>query len=171
MLKILLFILVIQLIYVSAYTLRMILTLKGQKYIAALISTVEVTVYVLGLNVVLKYLDHVASLAVYAIGYALGILIGAWIEEKIALGYVTVKVISNETNGGIANALRDKGYGVTAWLGSGRDGERLVMEILAKRKNQNKLYQSILELDPKAFVITVEPKQFHGGFWTKAIRK
>ncbi|WP_368859883.1 DUF2179 domain-containing protein [Escherichia coli] len=67
--------------------------------------------------------------------------------------------------------MRDKGYGVTAWLGSGRDGDRLVMEILAKRKNQSRLYKSILELDPRAFVITVEPKQFHGGFWTKSIRK
>lgn len=171
MAQILLFIFGIQIIYVSAYTLRMILTLKGQKYVAALISTFEVVVYVLGLNLVLNYLDQVTSLIVYALGYALGILIGAWIEEKIALGYVTVKVISNEFDGGIANKLRDKGYGVTAWLGSGRDGDRLVMEILAKRKNQSRLYKSILELDPRAFVITVEPKQFHGGFWTKSIRK
>ena len=54
---------------------------------------------------------------------------------------------------------------------SGRDGDRLVMEILAKRKNQKLLYQTILDLDPKAFVITVEPKQFHGGFWTRSIKK
>lgn len=107
----------------------------------------------------------------YAVGYGLGVLLGAWIEEKIALGYVTVKVICNQMDGGLANALRDKGYGVTSWVGGGRDGDRLVMEILAKRKNQKALYQTILALDPKAFVITVEPKQFHGGFWTRSIKK
>ncbi|WP_199617032.1 DUF2179 domain-containing protein [Paenibacillus alkalitolerans] len=168
---ILLSIFLIQIVYVTAFTLRMILTLKGQKYIAAAISTIEITVYVLGLNLVLQYLNQFISLAVYALGYALGILIGSWIEEKIALGYVTVKVISNESGGQIAQSLRDKGYGVTSWIGFGRDGERVVMEILAKRKNHNKLYNSILALDPKAFVITIEPRQFHGGFWTKVIKR
>lgn len=167
----LLFIFAIQIIYVSAYTLRMILTLKGQKYIAALISMVEIVIYVLGLNLVLSYLDQIAALLVYAVGYGLGILIGAWIEEKIALGYVTVKVICDQANGQIVSALREKGYGVTSWLGSGRDGDRLVMEILAKRKNQKKLYDTILQLDAKAFIITVEPKQFHGGFWTRSIKR
>lgn len=167
----LLFIFAIQIVYVSAYTLRMILTLKGQKYIAALISMVEIVIYVLGLNLVLSYLDQISALIVYALGYGLGILIGAWIEEKIALGYVTVKVICDQAHGTIVTTLREKGYGVTSWLGNGRDGDRLVMEILAKRKNQKRLYETILELDPKAFIITVEPKQFHGGFWTRSIKR
>ncbi|MBD7970002.1 DUF2179 domain-containing protein [Paenibacillus gallinarum] len=167
----LLFIFAIQIVYVSAYTLRMILTLKGQKYIAALISMVEIVIYVLGLNLVLNYLDQISALVVYALGYGLGILIGAWIEEKIALGYITVKVICDQTRGTIVTTLREKGYGVTSWLGNGRDGDRLVMEILAKRKNQKKLYETILELDSKAFIITVEPKQFHGGFWTRSIKR
>ncbi|WP_160032568.1 DUF2179 domain-containing protein [Paenibacillus sp. An7] len=171
MVQTLLFIFAIQIVYVSAYTLRMILTLKGQKYIAALISTVEIVIYVLGLNLVLSYLDQISALVVYALGYGLGILIGAWIEEKIALGYITVKVICDQTRGTIVTTLREKGYGVTSWLGNGRDGDRLVMEILAKRKSQKKLYETILELDPKAFIITVEPKQFHGGFWTRSIKR
>lgn len=135
--KILVFIFLIQIVYVSAYTLRMILTLKGQKYIAALISMGEIVIYVLGLNLVLNYLKQPEALIVYAVGYGLGVLLGAWIEEKIALGYITVKVICNQLDGSVANALRDKGYGVTAWVGSGRDGDRLVMEILAKRKTRN----------------------------------
>jgi uncharacterized protein YebE (UPF0316 family) len=171
MVKILIFIFLIQIVYVSAFTLRMILTLKGQKYIAAAISVFEITIYVVGLNLVLQYLNQIASLMVYALGYALGILIGAWIEEKIALGYVTLKVITNDPFTSMPQFLRDKGYGVTSWIGSGRDGNRLVMEILAKRKNQDKLYETILTLDPKAFVITVEPKQFYGGFWTSVIKR
>lgn len=117
----------------------MILTLKGQKYIAALISMGEIVIYVLGLNLVLNYLKQPEALIVYAVGYGLGVLLGAWIEEKIALGYITVKVICNQLDGSVANALRDKGYGVTAWVGSGRDGDRLVMEILAKRKPETAL--------------------------------
>ena len=170
MLLILLGIFVIQIVYVSCSTLRVILMLKGQKYYAAALSTVEITIYVLGLNLVLQYLDHVLSLVIYAVGYGLGILTGSWIEEKIALGYVTLKVITNKVDGAMTSALREGGYGVTSWIGSGRDGERLVLEVLARRKSQNKLYRTILEVDPKAFVVTMEPRRLHGGFWTKSTR-
>lgn len=171
MLQILAAIFIIQIVYVSFFTLRMILTLKGQKYFAAFLSSFEIIIYVMGLNLVLQYLNQGLSLLVYAVGYGVGVLIGSWIEEKIALGYVTVKVITNDIDGGMAETLREKGYGVTSWLGLGRDGNRVVMEILAKRKSQKQLYDTILEVDAKAFVITLEPRHFHGGFWTKAIKK
>jgi uncharacterized protein YebE (UPF0316 family) len=170
MFSILLSIFIIQIVYVSASTLRIILTLKGQKYYASAISTVEIVVYVLGLNLVLQYLGHTLSLVVYAIGYGLGILAGSWIEEKIALGYVTLKVITNNAESTLANDLRNNGYCVTSWLGSGRDGDRLVLEVLAKRKNEKKLYNLILSQESKAFIVTLEPKHLHGGFWVKANR-
>ncbi len=138
--------------------------MKGQKYIAALISTIEITVYVFGLNLVLQYLNHVASITVYAAGYGLGILTGSWIEEKLALGYITLKVICNKADGKMESVLRSKGYGVTAWIGSGRDGDRLVMEILAKRKNQAQLYHTILSLDPKHSSLHSNPSISTGDF-------
>jgi uncharacterized protein YebE (UPF0316 family) len=80
-------------------------------------------------------------------------------------------VISNDADGTMADQLRSKNYGVTSWMGRGKDGERLVMEILAKRTSEQKLYQHIFAIDPKAFIVTLEPRHFHGGFWTKTIRK
>jgi uncharacterized protein YebE (UPF0316 family) len=170
MLYILFGIFAIQIVYVSCSTLRTILMLKGLKYYAAALGTVEITIYILGLNLVLQYLTHASSLIVYAVGYGLGILSGSWIEEKIALGYVTLKVICNNADGSMADFLRSEGYGVTSWIGSGKDGDRLVLEVLAKRKSQNQLYRSILEQDPKAFVVTLEPRRLHGGFWVKHTR-
>ncbi|TVX91974.1 DUF2179 domain-containing protein [Paenibacillus agilis] len=171
MITILIAIFLIQIVYVTFFTLRMILTLKNQRYYAAGISCIEITIYVLGLNMVLQYLNQPISLIVYALGYGLGVLVGTWIEEKIALGYVTLRIIVNDPDTQLANQLRDSGYGVTCWLGSGRDGHRMMFEVLAKRKNQKKLYQSILEMEPKAFIVTYEPTQLHGGFWTKSTRR
>jgi len=171
MLTVLIGIFVIQIVYVSFFTLRMILTLKGQKYVAAALSMAEIVIYVTGLNMVLAYLDHFASLLVYALGYGLGVLVGSWIEERLALGYVTVKVISNRVEGTLPADLRKHGYGVTVWIGSGRDGERLVMEILSRRSNEKQLYNTVLASDPQAFIVTLETKQLHGGFWVKTIRK
>ncbi len=164
-------ILLINVVYVSFLTIRMLFTLKGQRYLAALISSVEVFVYVLGLGLVLDNLDQISHLLAYAIGFALGVLVGTKIEEKIALGYVTVKVISKHIEYPFAETLRQKGFGVTSWIGRGMDGERNVMEILTSRKDQKDLYTYVIALDPHAFIISYEPQHFHGGFWVSSLKK
>lgn len=166
-----LIILAINIVYVSFFTVRMILTLKGQKYLAAALSAIEVMIYVIGLGLVLDNLDDIQNLIAYALGYALGVLIGSKIEEGLALGYVTVKVITNNYDEQLPNKLRDVGFGVTSWIGEGRDGHRLMMEILTKRKRQQELYNHILAYDTKAFIISHEPRHFHGGFWVKGIKR
>lgn len=162
-------ILVIQIVYVSFFTLRMIFTLKGKRYLAASISMVEVAIYVYGLSIVLERLDDPINLFAYSLGYGLGVLVGTKIEEVLALGYVTVQVISQFTDGHLPHALRNKGYGVTSWFAKGKDGDRLVLYVLTRRKNQHKLYAAINEIDSKAFIMAHEPNFFQGGFWTKRI--
>ncbi|MGN5727474.1 DUF2179 domain-containing protein, partial [Acinetobacter calcoaceticus] len=63
------------------------------------------------------------------------------------------------------------GYGVTQSVAYGREGERMVLEILSPRKNERTLYKLINQLEPRAFIISYEPKFISGGFWTKKVRK
>lgn len=164
-------ILVINIVYVSFFTIRMILTMKGQRYLAASISMVEVVIYVLGLGLVLENLNHIQNLIAYAVGYGIGVIVGMKIEEKLALGYITVNVITKEYDKDLPRLLREKGYGVTNWLTQGLEGSGMAMQILTPRKAELKLYETIKSLDPKAFIIAYEPKTIHGGFWVKAVKK
>ena len=164
-------ILLINIVYVSFFTIRMILTLKGQRYLAALISTVEVVIYVVGLGLVLDNLNQIQNLIAYALGYGIGVIVGMKIEEKLALGYITVNVITAEDDRNLPKVLREKGYGVTNWLAQGLEGNRQSMQILTPRKHELRLYQTIKEIDPKAFIIVYEAKSIHGGFWVKAVKK
>ncbi len=148
----------------------MILTLKGYRYSAAVVSMVEVVIYVVGLGLVLDNLNEIQNLVAYALGYGAGVIIGMKIEEKLALGYITVNVITAEYDRSLPNELRAKGYGVTNWEANGLDGNRMAMQILTPRKYELKLYDTIKELDPKAFIMTYEPKAIHGGFWVKTVR-
>lgn len=166
-----LIILTINIVYVSFFTIRMILTLKGHRYLAAAISTVEVVIYVVGLGLVLDNLNQIQNLVAYALGYGIGVLVGTKIEEKLALGYITVNVITMDNDNNLPKILRDKGYGVTNWVTEGRDGSRMAMEILTPRKAELQLFKTIQELDPKAFIIVYEPRRIHGGFWVKTVRK
>ncbi|WP_073011922.1 DUF2179 domain-containing protein [Virgibacillus chiguensis] len=164
-------ILVINIVYVSLSTVRMILTLKGRRYIAAFVSMFEIVIYVLGLGLVLDNLNEIQNLIAYAIGFGIGVICGSMIEEKLALGYITVNVISSNPDIAFTKQLRDKGYGVTSWFAYGMEGDRLSMQILTPRKYELKLYETIKQIDPKAFIIAYEPKQIHGGFWVKQVRK
>lgn len=168
---IVLIILVINIFYVTFLTIRTILTLKGRKYSAALVSIFEVTVYIVGLSIVLENLDGIQNIAAYAIGFAIGVITGSIIEEKLALGYITVNVISAYPELSFSKRLREEGYGVTSWTSSGRDGDRLTMQILTPRKQELSLYKLITEIDPGAFIVSYEPKQIKGGFWVKQVRR
>ncbi|MCM3739400.1 DUF2179 domain-containing protein [Oceanobacillus luteolus] len=161
----------INVIYVSMFTVRMILTLKGRRYIAALVSTIEVVIYVVGLGLVLDNLNEIQNLIAYALGYGLGVIVGSIIEEKLALGYIVVNVTSSNPDIKFTQQIREKGFGVTSWFSYGMDGDRLSMQILTPRKYELSLYELIQEIDPKAFIISYEPKQIHGGFWVKQVRK
>ena len=87
------------------------MTLKGYRYLAAGVSMVEVVIYIVGLGLVLDNLDQIQNLIAYALGYGSGVIIGSKIEEKMALGYITVNVITSEAGEYLPKQLREKGYG------------------------------------------------------------
>lgn len=162
---------VINVVYVTLSTMRMILTLKGRRYIAAFVSMFEIVIYVVGLGLVLDNLNEIQNLVAYALGFGTGVVVGTKIEEKLALGYITVNVVSSNPDLNFTRKIREKGYGVTSWSSYGMDGDRLSMQILTPRKYELRLYEMIKGIDPKAFIISYEPKQIYGGFWVKQVRK
>ncbi|MFK2826071.1 DUF5698 domain-containing protein [Bacillus sp. B190/17] len=166
-----LIILIINVCYVSFFTIRMILTLKGYRYVAAFVSMIEIVIYIVGLGLVLDNLNEIQNVIAYAVGYGLGVIAGMKLEEKLALGYITVNVITKEYDKDLPKQLREQGYGVTTWAANGLEGDRMALQILTPRKYELKLYSQIKELDPKAFIIAYEPKTIHGGFWVKSVKK
>lgn len=167
----LLLIFIINVAYISLNTIRFMLTMKSYRLAASLVSMVEVTIYVVGLGLVLDSLDNYINLAVYALGYGVGIALGIKIEEFLALGYIMVTAIVPNVETKMPEELRDLGYGVTTSLAFGREGDRMVLEILTPRKTERKLYKQISEIEPKTFIISYEPKYINGGFWTRKVKK
>lgn len=164
-------IVVVNVFYVTFSTIRMILTLKGRRYLAAFVSIWEVFVYIAGLSIVLDNLDGIQNILAYALGFALGVITGSMIEDRLALGYITVNVVSSNPILNFSERLREEGFGVTSWTSSGMDGDRLSMQILTPRKRELHLYRLISEIDPKAFIVAFEPKHIQGGFWVKQVRR
>ncbi|WP_282942135.1 DUF2179 domain-containing protein [Paenibacillus sp. RC67] len=163
-------IVVMNVVYVSLFTIRIILVMKARRVLASFISMFEVFVYLMALNIVLQNINEPLNLAAYCIGWGAGVWLGIKIDEWIALGYSILQIVVNYESTQLPLTLRDKGFGVTSWMAEGRDGPRLVMQVLTKRNQEKRLMQLIHDLAPKAFVISYEPRTFRGGFWTKRLK-
>lgn len=161
---------IINVVFVTLSTLRMLLTMKGYQSVAPLIAMIETAIYVIGLGLVLDNLDNAINIVVYAVGFGVGIFAGMKIEDKLALGHTLVTTILPENGWEIAEKIRSKGYGVTISQAHGREGVRFVLEILTSRSNERNLYKLISDIEPKAFVVSYEPKYINGGFWTKRMK-
>lgn len=167
-------IIIINVAYMTMTTLRLILVIKGYPKVASILSMLEVFIYLIGLTLVLDNLSNPWNMAAYCLGWGLGVYVGSLIEGKLALGYVLFEIIINLDDADIVNDLRSKGYGVTSWLADGKNGQKICMRVIAKRKNEKKLRDTVLELWPKAFIISYEPSKLNGGFLVKqmkAVRK
>ena len=162
---------IINVCYVTFLTMRTILTLKGYRYVAAVVSFMEVLVYVVGLGLVMSSLDQIQKYFCLCIRILSRYYSRNENRGKLALGYTVVNVTSSEYELDLPNELRNLGYGVTHYEAFGRDGSRMVMQILTPRKYELKLMDTVKNLDPKAFIIAYEPRNIHGGFWVKGVRK
>lgn len=173
-LKMLATIFLVNFAYVTLSTIRLLLTMKGYRVVAPLVSMVEIIIYVLGLSMVLDRLDNPLNLIIYALGYAIGISVGIKIEDKLALGYTMVTAIlptTTEEEENLPKILREKGFGVTVVQGEGLEGPRIILEILSPRSKEKSLYQTIKEVEKRAFIVSHEPKNISGGFWTKRVKR
>lgn len=161
----------INLVFIIINTLRLLLTMKGYRRLAPIISIAEVVVYTTGLSLVMQYISQPIYLMAYALGFGVGIYLGIILEDYLALGYSVIQVFTDKRNVDLAPKLRALGYGVTEQPGYGRDGERTILTILTPRKNETTLSRTIDELDEKSFYISYSAKYVNGGFWTKKINK
>lgn len=169
--SLLLKIFIINFSYITLNTIRFMLTMKGYRLIAPMLSVIEIVIYVTGLSMVMSSLDNPLNLAAYALGYGIGVGVGIKIEDWLALGYTMMTVMTANPESGMPNKLRDAGYGVTIMNARGRDGERLMLNVLAARKDERDLLSKVMEIDEKAFIVSTDPKYIQGGFWSKRIRR
>lgn len=152
--------------YVSITTVRWIILVKGGKVLASFISFFELILYVYALGLVVTQLSDPLKIVTYALGYAFGSLVGAKLEERLALGYTLFQVITTRL-GEVGPILREHGLGVTNWRAEGRMGEREVLFVVARRRHGPQVTRLIEQVDPQAFVVQLDASWYRGGFLQK----
>jgi uncharacterized protein YebE (UPF0316 family) len=149
----------------SLDTLRMLFVLRGRKTLVWTLGFIQSAVYVIAITKVLSNLNNPLTVLGYAAGFASGNLIGMIVEERLAIGHITLQIISQRHGVKLAKALRMAGYGVTEMSARGKDGTVRVLSASVLRKDLAHARHIVHETDEAAFITSEDVRPIRRGFW------
>lgn len=149
---------------VSMGTFRMILITRGQRKMAALLGFAEVTIWVVAIGQVFANLNSLWNILAYSGGFATGTLAGMWLEGKVALGTVSVYIVSSNKGGAIADAVRRAGYGATELPAWGQSGPVALIGVVLPRRQLAGLTSLVNDIDANSFITVDDNRQVLRGY-------
>ncbi|MGQ1890573.1 DUF2179 domain-containing protein [Thermophagus sp. OGC60D27] len=144
---------------VTIGTIRIVFISKGLKVIAPFLGFFEIFIWLIAMTKIFQNLDNWFYFVAYSAGFATGNYIGLLIEEKLALGYANLRIITQQPGLELARKLSESGFGVTWHNAQGSRGEVTVIYCVIKRSSFKEAAQLIKEFNPKAFY-TIEDVRF-----------
>jgi uncharacterized protein YebE (UPF0316 family) len=144
---------------VSIGTVRIVFVSKGLKLLAPFLGFFEIFIWLLAMTKIFENLDNWFYFIAYSAGYATGNYIGLRIEEKLALGYINLQIITQKSGIDLALKLSEEGYGITWHDANGSRGKVTVVYCVIKRSNFKHVTDIIKKYNPKAFY-TIEDVRF-----------
>lgn len=144
-----------RIIDVSLGTIRLILANKGIKLISAVIGFFEVLIWLLAITTIMQNLTNFFAFFAYAMGFSLGTYLGIYLEEKISIGQVRLRIITKKN---LVNLIADLKPTKYVFISNSRNDSNLKIKIInafLERKYLAKVIKKIKEEDPDAFY-TVE---------------
>ena len=107
--------------------------------------------------------QHPDRIQLYSLNTPNGVKIGIMLEEKIAIGYASIRVISRIPALDLIKQLQAAGHGVTHHTAEGSTGTVEVIYTIIKRTELQATISLINEFNPKAFFTIEEVKTVNEG--------
>jgi uncharacterized protein YebE (UPF0316 family) len=155
----------LRLVDVSAMTLRILMVMRGRKFMAWVLGFFQALVFVVAIREIFSDLGNWLNIVGYAAGFATGTVVGMRLEEWLAVGYGHLRIISARHGAALARALRDSGYAVTEIAGRGRDGTVDLINCSIPRRQVSHVTDMVRQIDENAFITVEDVRQIRGGFW------
>lgn len=152
---------------VSIGTVRIILISRGYRYIAPLLGFIEILIWLAAISTALKNLNNFLSYIIYAAGFATGNYVGMLLEELIAIGHQSLRIVTTKNVTALPLILREEGFGVTVFEGQGKEGDVLLIYTVVPKREVKKVIKMIETLEPNGFITIEDVKSFHNGFLGK----
>jgi uncharacterized protein YebE (UPF0316 family) len=136
---------------VSIGTVRLIFVARGLKYIAPIIGFFEVLIWLLAIGQIMTNLSNPVCYIAFAGGFATGNFVGIYIAEKLSLGLVLVRIVTQRDASELVEYLKCANYGVTSVDGHGTSGEVKLILTIVRRQEVESVIKLIKSFNPNAF--------------------
>ncbi|NJM27017.1 MAG: hypothetical protein HC859_17630 [Bacteroidia bacterium] len=169
---------------VSINTIRIIYVLGGRRMTATTLGFFESFIWLMAIRQIFEHLDNWLCYVAYPAGFAMGILVGMIIEERIAYGKVIVRIITRKDIDSLKAYLQEMGFRFTALLAEGPDGKEHVVFTVLERDRLDEMTTELKKLLPTAFytvekvnratdsgVVVEESTRWSIASWLKAVRR
>jgi uncharacterized protein YebE (UPF0316 family) len=120
---------------VTLGTLRIIFTSRGLRNLAPVLGFIETFVWIMAVSSLVKHAQNLAAYFGYAGGFAMGTMVGMFLENKLAIGTVTVRAIIRRDPTELIKTLLEAGFGVTTVDGYGSTGTVKIIYTTIKRQD------------------------------------
>lgn len=150
-----LLIFVARVLSIAISTVRTVMMTRGRKLSSTILGFFEALLFALTIGQVVQNLGNPWNLVGYSAGFAGGVLLGLAIEERLAMGYATVNIVSSRKAHEVAEAVRKEGFGATESWGQGSEGEVGLVRTVVTRRQVRRVSDLVNDVDPSSF-ITIE---------------
>jgi uncharacterized protein YebE (UPF0316 family) len=149
---------------VTLGTLRTILIARHQRVLAPLLGLVEISLWLLAITQVMRNLHSPIYFVAFVAGFGLGNYLGVCVEDRMALGYAVVQIVTRKDPGVLVRAFRESGFGITRLDGQGVMGPVHLLFSVVPRVKLSNVSQLIETSDPEAFYTVEELRHIRRGF-------
>jgi len=144
-----------KIIDVTFSTLGVIFTIRGYKKLSAVMSLFEISVYLFAINQIIENFTNTLYYISYAIGYAMGTYMGMLVEEKLSIGFLSLRVVTGKNPEAIIRDLKSCAYNITCVTATSMEERVEVINAVFKRKNIDRITRIISSFDDRA-LYTIE---------------
>ncbi|MDG5800925.1 DUF2179 domain-containing protein [Marinilabiliaceae bacterium ANBcel2] len=157
---------------VAIGTVRIVFVSKGLKLLAPVLGFFEIFIWLLAMGAIFENLDNWFYYVAYSGGFGVGTLVGLLIEDRLAIGFINMRIITTTPGDALIKRLSNEGFGVTETQAHGSRGKVNIIYCIIKRSDYQKVAAIVEEYNPKAFH-TIEEVKFakEGVFPMRAITK
>lgn len=149
---------------VTLGTVRIILVARGHRKVAPLVGFFEILVWLVALAQVMQHLDRPVNYLAFGAGFAAGTYLGMWLESKLALGLVAVRVIATADASDLIDGLKKAEMGVTSLAAQGVQGRVRLLFTVIRRKDLPRAMELIRTIQPQAFVSVSDVRSAREGY-------
>ena len=163
-----LLIFVLRILDITLYTLRLMMVVRGRKLFAFIFAFFQSIVFVTVMRAVFTDLHNWAKILGYSAGFATGMVVGMVIEERLAIGYTHLRIISPHWGAALIEFLRAQGYAVTEIPAFGKYEAVSLLYCFVSRRETEHVTRLVSSVDPDAFITAEAVRPLQKGFFNRS---